>query len=77
MGSEADTPLPDVGPHAFLLRLWVEPREVAGAPPRVRAWVQHLTTGEERNVGDAEELVLFVAERIPGGGDAIRRWARP
>jgi hypothetical protein len=77
MGSEARSPLPDVGPHAFLLHLWVEPREIAGASPRVRAWVQHLITGEERHVGDVEELWRFVADRVPGGADAIRGWTRP
>lgn len=77
MGSEAHRPSPDVGPHAFLLHLWVEPREIAGASPRVRAWVQHPTTEEERHVKDVEELWWFVADQVPGCGEAIRRWAQP
>lgn len=76
MGCDQSSPLPGAGPHAFVLRLWVEPREVADAPPRVRAWVQHLASGEDSNVADLAELVRFVASRVPNGAEAVIRWAQ-
>lgn len=71
-----EQPREDAGPHAFVLRLWLEPREIVGEPPRVRAWVQDLASGESRNVVDVDGLVTFVASRIPGGEAAVRRWLR-
>lgn len=72
MGPEFEPTGQDVGPHAFLVRLWVEPREV-DARPRVRAWVQHLASGEEANVADLDQLVEFLAEHS-GGGAAVLDW---
>jgi hypothetical protein len=76
LAPEAETPHHDVGPHAFMLRLWIERREVGGAPPRVRGWVQHLASGAERHVSDVDQLVDFAADCLPDAADSVRRWGR-
>jgi len=42
--------------HSFLVRVWVEPREAAGAEARVRLYVRDLRSGEERYLRDPDRI---------------------
>lgn len=66
---------PEIGPHAFLLRIHVESREVADAALRIRVWVRHLASGEARNVADIDELLNFLAA-LSGCGTNLLEWGR-
>lgn len=45
---------------SFLLRFWVEPRELEDAPPVFRGYIRHLQTGEEMYFSDPETLIEHV-----------------
>lgn len=66
---------------SFLVRCWLEPREVEGAPPVVRVTLRDLRTGEEEHLGDARQLgerVLRHLEALAvetGSGEAHREGA--
>ncbi len=41
---------------SFLVRCWMEPREVADQPDVVRVYVRNLRTGEEHYLNDASQI---------------------
>lgn len=45
--------------HVFIVRIWLEPRECAGAAPLRRAVIEYVPSGEKRYFHDLEELTLF------------------
>lgn len=45
--------------HVFIVRIWLEPRECAGAAPLWRAVIEHVPGGEKRYFPDLEGLALF------------------
>ncbi len=46
--------------HAFILRIWYEPREIEGARPQWRGRIQHVITGQQRYLKDLQEIVDFL-----------------
>ena len=46
--------------HAFILRLWAEPREIDGVPAAWRGLIQHVETGAQRYFCDLEDVPGFV-----------------
>jgi hypothetical protein len=42
----------EAGSHSFILRLWLEPREIAGEEPEWRAVIEHVGSGEKRYLRD-------------------------
>jgi hypothetical protein len=58
----------EYGAHAFLVRFWVEPREIADAPPGLRAHVEYLLTGEVCNVATARDLHGFMTACLADAG---------
>lgn len=54
-------------PSSFLVRCWVEPREVEGAEPVVRFTLRNLQTGEEQHLTDAR----LVGERIQRQAESV------
>lgn len=62
--------------HAFIVRVWREPRELPGARPLWRGSVEHVTSGVQRYLNALEELSEFVQARTgpwsPGTGRAQR-----
>lgn len=49
---------------SFLVRCWLEPRELEGARPAVRITVRDLETGEERTLTDPRQLGERIASRL-------------
>jgi hypothetical protein len=58
----------DHGSHTFLVRFWIEPREIAGAPVRMPAHVEYLRTGESRDVLGVAEMIRFIDECLDEAG---------
>ena len=52
--------LPEEDTHAFLVRLWLEPREVEGAAPEWRGMIEHIESGERRYFREWAETAAFV-----------------
>jgi hypothetical protein len=49
---------------SFLVRCWLEPRELEGARPAVRITLRDLETGEERALTDPRQLGDRIASRL-------------
>jgi len=45
---------------AFIVRIWIEQREVAGAPVPWRGSIEHVASGESRYVTNLDEITGFV-----------------
>lgn len=66
--------------HIFIIRIWGEPREIEGAPPRWRGMIEHVPGGERRYIQSLDEILAFIARYLaemgisPGAGCRIRRW---
>jgi hypothetical protein len=53
--------------HAFIIRIWCEPREIEGAPPKCRGVIEHVLTGERyyfQNLDDVLAFLVFYLERM-------------
>ncbi|HEX9990078.1 MAG TPA: hypothetical protein VGE45_16595 [Chloroflexia bacterium] len=47
--------------HAFIVRLWTEPRESRETNVEWRGSVEHVPTGERRYVNNLDAITLFLA----------------
>lgn len=47
--------------HAFIVRVWLEPREIDGATPEWRGVIEHVPSGERRYLKDLSEAEMFIA----------------
>lgn len=50
--------------HSYLVRVWVEPREMEGESARVRGYVRDLRTGEETYLNDPDELGPYLDRQL-------------
>lgn len=57
--------------HAFIVRIWFEPREIPNLPAQWRGMVQHVASGEERYFNNFQQLVSFLVQKaeIPESHD--------
>lgn len=72
--------------HVFIVRVWLEPRELAGARAEWRGVIEHMASGEVRYVHDLDDLVATIAPYLADLGvslplrwrfrQRIRRWKR-
>ncbi len=46
--------------HSFVVRLWLEPREMEGEDPEWRGRIEHVGTGRRRYLGETEEILDFI-----------------
>ncbi|HVO84754.1 MAG TPA: hypothetical protein VMU60_10040 [Syntrophobacteria bacterium] len=61
--------------HAFIVRIWLEPREIIGAAPVWRGMIEHVASGERRYVKHLKELEEFVAIYVKKMGVGLgREW---
>lgn len=51
--------------HVFILRARLEPREIPGAKPEWRFWIEHHPGGEQRNFKDFTGVLEFIARYLP------------
>ena len=54
---------PDV--HVFVIRARREPREIPGAPPEWRFWIEHLPGAERHHYRDFADVLAFIAGHLP------------
>lgn len=47
--------------HAFILRIWREPREIEGATSEWRATVEHVGSGQRRHARTLDEIEPIIA----------------
>jgi len=52
--------------HSFVLRCWLEPREIEGADPEWRGEAEHVATGKRVYFRSLEELKQILAAYLPG-----------
>ncbi len=58
---------------AFIVRVWLEHREVEGAPATWRGSVEHVESGRIRYFTELDELVQFVRSFLDEMGATIDR----
>jgi len=51
--------------HAFVVRIWREPREISGAKPEWRGVIEHVPSGKRRYMNMLDEIVTFIALYAP------------
>ncbi len=79
-GRRTMMPLLDENTHVFIIRMWLEPREIAGAAPEWRGMIEHVTSGERQYVKSLDEATEFIAGFLQRMGVKIglrarlRRW---
>jgi hypothetical protein len=70
----------DVESHVFIVRIWLEPREIAGAALEWRAVIEHVPDGKQRYVNDLDQLEQFISPYLEEAGVRLgarwraRRW---
>ena len=47
--------------HSFIVRIWLEPRELKGASPEWRGEIEHVANGKRRGLKDLDEIIPFIA----------------
>ncbi|BCB91058.1 hypothetical protein [Phytohabitans suffuscus] len=60
--------------HSFLVELWLEPRELVGAPALVRGRIRDLREERQVYVKSFAELRAFVEAALDGAGHHAYRW---
>jgi len=53
-------------PESFLLRLWLEVREITGAPSELRGHIEHLASGKVEYVTSYGAIEQFIEEMLTG-----------
>ena len=51
--------------HAFIVRFWLEPRELENAKPIWRGVVEHVDTSERLYLKNIEEVKHFILSYLP------------
>jgi hypothetical protein len=62
--------------HVFIIRARREPREIPGASPEWRFWIEHHPGGEQRNLRDFAAVVEFITRYVPDLRTEPARWDR-
>ena len=50
--------------HSFIVRIWLEPREIEGAVPLWRGVIEHVRSGERRHLQDPKDVMDFIAHYV-------------
>lgn len=51
--------------HVFIVRIWLEPRELEGAAPQLRGTIEHVPSGVRRSVKALTEIADFILSWLP------------
>jgi len=60
--------------HVFIIRARREPREIPGARPEWRFWIEHHPSGEQRNLRDFGSVLAFIRSYLPDLELPADRW---
>ena len=58
--------LPEDHHHAFIVRFWLEPREIQGAKPLWRGAIEHVPSGRLLALKGLDEITAFIESCLPG-----------
>ena len=61
--------------ESFVVRIWLEPREIADAQPEWRGVIEHVASGKRKYILDLDNIVVFMAEYMQGWGVKPKSWA--
>ena len=50
--------------HVFIVRFWLEPREIENAEPEWRGVIEHVESGERRFFQNLEVMLTFVTKHF-------------
>jgi hypothetical protein len=60
--------------HSFILRIWLERREIKNAFPHWRGTIEHVATGEQRSFNRIDEIPRLIKPFLKSpGSDAVPR----
>lgn len=65
---------PENHSESFIVRVWLERREIAGALPIWRGVIEHVGSGKRQYVLELDTIVLFMAEYISHWGVKPNSW---
>ncbi len=51
--------------HAFIVRFWLEPRELENARPIWRGRIEHVASGRRRYLKGLDEINVFIESYMP------------
>ncbi len=60
--------------ESFVVRIWLEPREIANAQVEWRGVIEHVASGKRQYVLDLDTIVIFMAEYMQEWGVKPRSW---
>ena len=62
--------------HVFIVRIWLEPRELEGAAPQLRGTIEHVPSGMRRSVKALAEITDFIRAWLPETLRRPKAWDR-
>lgn len=62
---------------AFIVRVWIEPREVEGAPATWRGSIEYVGSGRVKYVTELDEFVRYVGAVLKGMGVEFMKEPQP
>jgi hypothetical protein len=51
--------------HSFILRCWLEPREIDGAAPLWRGVIEYVPSGRQLSLKSLDEITAFIESCLP------------
>ncbi len=66
--------------HSFIVRIWLEPRELEGAAPKWRGVIKDVATDDQRHFTDLIDIELFISKYLEAMGvksgkvGRLRQW---
>jgi len=60
----------------FIVRIWLEPRELEGAAPQLRGTIEHVPSGIRRSVKAVTEITDFIRAWLPETTRQPNVWGR-
>ena len=58
--------------HSFIVRFWLEPREIEDAKPVWRGVVEHVPSGRKLYLKNLEEIKVFIKSYLGSFDETIR-----
>ena len=62
--------------HVFIVRIWLEPRELEAAAPQLRGTIEHVPSGMRRSVKALTEISDFICAWLPESLRQPKAWDR-
>ena len=67
----------DENNHSFIVRIWLEPRDLEGAEPQLRGEIEHVPSSERRYLKDLDDITYFITLYLPDTGVKALRPEKP